>query len=94
MRKQECHANLVIAHQLDHTFSTDDVYVTINTQRYSAVEKKEGIPNTFKTAMGLPQGVRWKSAYDRDIENLEKNSVYELAPIPAVPAGQSVIGTP
>ena len=53
----------------------------------------EKFPNTFKEAMGLPQTARWKAASDREITSLEKQGVYELVPITAVPAGQRVIGT-
>ena len=40
--------------------------------------KSDGIPNTFKEVMGLPQAAHWKAALYKEITGLKKHGVFEL----------------
>ena len=66
---------------------------TTNVQRYSAGEKMEVIPNTFKEAMTLPAKAHWKATSDKEVASLKKNNVYTLVPATAVPADHKIVGS-
>ena len=57
-------------------------------------EKKPRIfPNIFTESRKLPEAARSEAAEDKEISNLIKHQVYDIAPITVVPVGSKLIGS-
>ena len=83
------------AHQLHvEAVGAEVTYTMTETQpSYSGGGKSNRVSNTFKKAMGLPQGAHWRAEPDKEIASLEKHGVCKLVPIASVPTGHKVVST-